>query len=475
MSHRAVLIAALSNGPCKITGFLNSEDCLATVDAVKTLGIRVDIDADDPTTLTVYGKKGVFEPPSKPEIDCGNSGTTMRLFAGILAALPVEVRLVGDASLSRRPMGRIIEPLRLMGAKIEGQEQMVEGKNRITAPLSIQGAELNPIEYHSPVASAQIKSCVLLAGLMTPGRTVVYEPAKSRDHTERMLGYFQVPVHEFEGGCALRGGQVPEARDFHVPGDISSAAFWIVAAACQPGSHLIVTGVGLNPTRTGLVSVLLRMGANIRETVEETAMDGQGERLGRIEVRGSQLQGTTIGIMQKKEFRDVPTVGEDSLGTERREFIIEDNEIPRLIDELPILAVAGALAQGDTIIRDAEELRVKETDRIAVLAKNLRAMGVSVQETQDGMIIRGGLPLQGAKLESHGDHRIAMAFAIAGLFAEGDTVIRDVECINTSYPGFIETLSDLVRTRRSPMQTTSVITDVRDISVSTEGLSEERL
>ena len=406
ISHRAVILAGLSNGTCKITGFLPSEDCLSTMQAMRALG--VEIERPTPTTLIVHGRSRQLTAP-KGDIDCGNSGTTMRLLSGVLAAQPFRSRLVGDASLSRRPMKRVIDPLTQMGARLQA-----EGP-KSAPPLVIEGGALTPLRYQSPVASAQVKSAVLLAGLFTPGRTSVTEPSQSRNHTERMLEWFLVGPHIDGLTVSVVGEKTPESRDFHVPGDISSAAFWLVAAAAQPGSHLLVTNVGLNETRTGVLAVLVRMGAHVREIIEVE----EGEPCGTVEIQGAKLKGP----------------------------VIRGKEIPNVMDELPILAVAGALAQGTTIIADAAELRVKETDRLAAIATNLRAMGVTVAETEDGLEIFGGTPLKGARLSSFGDHRIAMAFAIAGLFAEGETIIDGVECVATSYPGFSETLLRLVTQR----------------------------
>ena len=417
ISHRAVMLAALSNGTCVIKGFLPSEDCLCTVAAMRALG--VEIENADATTLIVHGKRRAFTAP-KHDIDCGNSGTTMRLLAGLLAGQPFRSRLIGDPSLSKRPMRRVMEPLAKMGATISA-----EGKDG-RPPLVIDGTELRPIDYLSPVASAQVKSAVLLAGLFAKGKTSVTEPTQSRNHTERMLEYFLVRPQKNDLTVSIHGGQTPESRDFQVRGDISSAAFWLVAAAAQPRSQLLVKNVGLNETRTGVLAVLLRMGAQVREIVESE----EAEPLGVIEVRGARLKGTEIG----------------------------GKEIPNVIDELPILAVAGALALGTTVISDAGELRVKETDRLAAIATNLHAMGGQVQETEDGLIITGGIPLHGARLDSFGDHRIAMAFAIAGLFAEGETVITNTDCVNTSYPGFYQALENILKEPSGPQ--TPVITSL---------------
>ena len=419
ISHRAVIIAALANGPCVIRGFLTSEDCLSTVAAMRALGVRIE--QPEPTTLIVHGTRKQLKEP-EGDIYCGNSGTTMRLLAGLLATQPFKSRLTGDPSLSRRPMKRIIEPLTEMGAKITA-----EGPKN-TPPLLIEGAKPHPIQYFMPVASAQVKSAILLAGLFAKGKTSITEPSQSRDHTERMLSYFLVRPQRDDLTVSIVGEQTPESRDFTVPGDISSAAFWLVAAAAQARSHLLVTDVGLNETRTGVLGVLLRMGAHVQEIIKEV---DEGEPQGTVEIKGARLRGTTI----------------------------QGREIPNVIDEIPILAVAGALATGTTIIADAKELRVKETDRLAAIATNLKAMGVEVTEQEDGLEIVGGAPLRGARLQSFGDHRIAMAFAIAGLFAEGETIIDDVECVGTSYPNFYETLERIMKPPRGEQQT-PVVTPV---------------
>ena len=365
ISHRAIMFAALANGRAEITGFLPGEDCLSTMKAFQQLGIPIE--RTDETTVIIEGKRGHFTAPSG-DIDCGNSGTTMRLMCGILAAQPFRSRLTGDASLSKRPMKRIIDPLTQMGAKITA-----EGAKG-SAPLVIEGGPLKGIEYTSPVASAQVKSAVLLAGLFAKGTTTVTEPVLSRDHTERMLAWHLVRPRRNGLSVSVSGGQTLESRDFAVPGDISSAAFWLVAAAAHPGSHLLIKDVGLNPARTGVLAVLIRMGAHVSEIVEHSECE------------------------------------------------------PRR-----------------TIIRDAHELRVKETDRIAAVAKNLRAFGVLVDEKEDGMEIEGGAKLRGATVESFGDHRIAMAFAILATFAEGASHIRDTACVDTSYPGFYEMLHKLAK------------------------------
>jgi 3-phosphoshikimate 1-carboxyvinyltransferase len=405
LSHRAVLLGAISNGTCVIRGFLPSQDCQCTVQAMRSLGILID--QPNETSLVVHGQRGKFQRSAEP-IDCGNSGTLMRLMCGIAATQPFETVLIGDASLSSRPMRRVIEPLTLMGASIMATDP--DG----TAPLKISGGNLNPVTYELPVASAQVKSAILLAALAAPGKTTIIEPIPCRDHTERILNYFLVETRREATprgqAISIYGEQIAESRDFSVPGDFSSAAFWMVAAAAQEGSSLLVRDVGLNETRTGALAVLLRMGAHVREVVQEGE---KGEPRGEIHIQGTRLHGTVIG----------------------------GQEIPNLIDEIPILAIAGALAQGKTVIRDARELRVKETDRLAAIANNLTEMGVDVVETRDGLEINGGAPLMAGRLKSYGDHRIAMAFAIAGMFAEGETVIDDTDCIATSYPGFEEQLA----------------------------------
>ena len=409
ISHRAAIIAALSNGVCRLDGFLMGDDCLRTVNALRALGIRID--EPEPGIIVVHGKKRVLNPPTH-EIDCGNSATTMRLLAGLLAGQTFESRLVGDAWLSKRPMGRVVVPLQSMGANITA-----EGPDD-TPPLRIRGGSLRGIRYEMPIASAQVKSAILLAGLFAKGKTSVVEETRSRDHTERMLRYFFVrTTREENGTISIFGDQVPESRDFRIPGDLSSATYWLAAAAAQPGGHLLVRDVGLNTTRTPVLGVLVRMGAQVREAIEDV---DQLEPHGIVEVTGAMLKGT----------------------------VIQGKEVPQLIDELPVLAVAGALANGTTIIRQAQELRVKETDRIAAIAHNLRVMGAQVIELSDGLEIHGPAPLRGGRVASFGDHRIAMAFAVAGLFADGETFVQDAECAEISYPGFKAALENFMMPKR---------------------------
>ena len=410
ISHRAAILGGLARGTTRVTGFLPSDDCLCTLAAMRAMGTGVHIpdgqDAGRPTTLELTGTGGGLAAPAAV-VDCGNSGTAMRLLAGVLAAQSFDSAMTGDASLCSRPMGRIIKPLGLMGAQLDGQGE------RQTAPLRITGGKLSPICYDMPVASAQVKSAILLAGLFTAGTTTVVQPEVCRDHTERLFAHFGVDLDIDGLRVSLSGPQTPVARDLHVPGDISSAAFWCVAAATIPGSDLVIDGVGLNPTRTGILDVLVRMGAQVKRSVTGGR---DGEPYGRLRIRGGKLTGTTIA----------------------------GREIPNVIDEIPVLAVAAAMATGVTEIRDAGELRVKESDRISEVVSRLRMMGAQVEELPDGMRITGGKPLHGASIDSHGDHRIAMAFAIAGLSASGTTELRDTACIDTSYPGFEATMAKLI-------------------------------
>lgn len=408
MSHRAVMLAGLAKGTSRIAGFLAGEDCARTLRAMQALG--AEIESEDGTNLEITGTAGDCRQVLET-IDCGNSGTSLRLLSGILAGQPFSSRLSGDASLNSRPMDRVTKPLTEMGALIKSEN------GNDCAPLLVQASRLHPIDHQTPVASAQIKSCVLLAGMFAEGTTSVSEPNQSRDHTERMMRHFMLPIRTEGLTTFVNGLSIPTARDFSVPGDFSSAAFWIAAAAALPGSRLVVENLGLNPTRTGLITVLLRMGAQIRENLDA---GDQIEPRGTVEVRGAPLHGT----------------------------IIEGALIANVIDEIPIIAALGALADGTTVIREASELRFKETDRLAAIATNLAAFGVPVDETPDGLVIQGGSPLAGATVDSFGDHRIAMAFAVLGLFCEGETRILNTDCIRTSYPGFERQLASLRRRHR---------------------------
>jgi 3-phosphoshikimate 1-carboxyvinyltransferase len=400
ISHRAVLLGALAHGPTRIHGFLRAQDCLATVACVRALGVRVDEDGD---RLSVRG--GMLREP-EDVLDARNSGTTIRLLTGILAGQPFYSTITGDASIRRRPMDRIVEPLRRMGARITGR-----AGGRL-APLAIDGTALRAMAYTTPVASAQVKSAILLAGLLAEGDTVVTEPSASRDHTERMLGAFGVGVRRDGLTVRITGPAALSPAAVRVPGDISSAAFFLVAAAIVPGSEVTVRGVGLNPTRTGVLDALRAMGARVE--IEHSREDG-GEPAGDVTVGAAPLRGTTIGGAL----------------------------IPRLIDELPVLAVAAAVADGETIIKDAAELRVKESDRIAALARELGAIGARVEAQPDGLAIRGVPVLRGGRAQSGGDHRVAMAVAVAGLRAAAPVTVDDTDCIRTSFPGFEATLRRL--------------------------------
>ncbi len=416
ISHRAAIFGGLSNGVCEFSNFLPSEDCLNTLKAMQALGANFEIleelEGYGPTKLRIHGQSMKLSAPSAP-IDCGNSGTGMRLLAGVLAGQNFMSELFGDASLSSRPMGRITTPLEKMGGKIKTM-----GKSPGCAPLKITGTKLRPISYEMPVASAQVKSAILLAGMFAEGTTTVQQPSITRDHTERMFEAFGMSYRSQNNIITLPGKQMPESCSFTVPGDISSAAFWLVAAAAMEGSYLLIQDVGLNPSRTAILKVLSRMGAKMTEIVHRS----DGEPIGNIEIHGAPLTGTTL----------LP------------------EEIPNLIDEIPIIAVAAALAEGPTHIRNAKELRVKETDRITTTVENLRKMGVEVEEFPDGMTVHGGASLKGTTIESHGDHRIAMAFAIAGLFANGETTINGADCINTSYPGFAHHLNAIRSEKTEP-------------------------
>ena len=414
ISHRAAILGGLADGVTEVDNFLCSEDCLNTLRAMEQLGARVEVlesrEGCGPVRFRITGVAMRPHSPSRP-IDCGNSGTCMRLLAGMLAACPFDSEMFGDASLSSRPMGRIMSPLEQMGAKIEAR-----GSKPGCAPLFIHAGHVRPISYTLPMASAQVKSAILLAGMFAEGITTVIQPAVTRDHTERLFRHFGVPCSVDGLVVSTEGPALPRAHDLTVPADISSAAFWMVAAATRPGSRLTLRQVGLNESRCAVISALRRMGAQM--DIVKTSPEDAGEPYGDITIYGADsLHGTAL----------LP------------------EEIPNLIDEIPILAVAGALSDGDLVVRNARELRVKETDRIATTAANLRAMGATVEEFDDGMIVRGGADLKGAELPSYGDHRIAMSFLVAGFSACGETVLTDAGCINTSYPGFDRDLSQFLQ------------------------------
>jgi 3-phosphoshikimate 1-carboxyvinyltransferase len=406
VSHRAALLGAIADGTTEVQGFLEAEDCLRTIAAVQALGAEATRKGPGHYRIAGGGRRGLAEPADV--VECGNSGTTARLLSGLLAGQPFWTLLTGDASLRRRPMGRIAEPLRAMGATIVGR---AEGTR---LPLAIRGADrLKAIHYRTPVASAQVKSAVLLAGLAADGPVSVTEPAPSRDHSERMLRRFGARLATEGTTVTLTPGPLT-ATSLTVPGDISSAAFLLVAGLVVRDGQVTVDCVGVNPTRTGLLDVLEAMGARV---VTSRATD-EGEPTASLTVTSSALREVTIGGAL----------------------------IPRLIDEVPVLAVAAAVASGMTVIRDADELRVKESDRIAALARALGKMGARVQERPDGMAITGGRRLVGARVDSGGDHRMAMALAVAGLVADGETIIDDVACVATSFPSFADTINTLAGT-----------------------------
>jgi 3-phosphoshikimate 1-carboxyvinyltransferase len=408
ISQRAVMMASLAQGSCRLSGVLRGEDAMSTLHACEALGASSSFEGDD---LVVTGAGHGWNPP-QDDLDLGNSGTGMRLMSGLLAGQPFSSRLVGDQSLSRRPMGRIVEPLRLMGADIQ-----CTGAEGTRPPLVIHGRPLKAIEYKMPMASAQVKSCVLLAGLFAEGRTSVVEPAPCRDHTETLLQALGLPLDVNGNTVSVQGfgqsGPVIKAFDWQIPGDFSSAAFWLAAAACTDGVTFTLSKLGLNERRTGFLSVLRDMGADLSVSIDPDAP--VSEPYGTIRLTGKGLRGCEIG----------------------------GDIIPNIIDELPIAAVCAALAEGQTVIRDAEELRVKESDRISIMVQSLQAAGVDVQEQPDGMIIQGSggqLFEGGCTIDSHHDHRIAMSLSILALFCRNPITIQGVDCVNTSYPGFYDQL-----------------------------------
>ncbi|MFR4819481.1 MAG: 3-phosphoshikimate 1-carboxyvinyltransferase [Blautia stercoris] len=400
ISHRGIMLGALANGTTSITNFLKGADCLSTISCFQKMGIEIE---ETENEILVHGKglHGLSAP--KEILDAGNSGTTTRLISGILAGQNFSCDLTGDASIQKRPMKRIMTPLSMMGADITSVH------NNGCAPLHIKGAPLKGISYQSPVASAQVKSCVLFAGLYADGKTSVTEPFLSRNHSELMLSSFGASVQTCGTTATIEPEPVLTAQKVEVPGDISSAAFFIAAGLLIPGSELLIKNVGINPTRDGILRVCRQMGANLELLNTRTQC---GEPVADILVKHSELNGT----------------------------VIEGELIPTLIDELPVIAVMAACANGETIIRNAEELKVKESNRLEIIVHHLSEMGCDITGTEDGMIIRGGKPLHGAVLDSHLDHRIAMSFAVAGLIADGETEITNADCVNISYPGFYRDL-----------------------------------
>lgn len=409
ISHRVAMLASIANGQSTISGFASSADCQASLDCIRRLGIRVD---ERESGIIINGR-GLFgyQPSESPVLlDAGNSGSTIRMLSGILAGQRFTSRITGDSSLTHRPMARIIEPLIMMGAR-------VEGTNGSFAPLTIQGQRLKGVSYNTPVASAQVKSCVLLAGLLAEGNTTISEPAASRDHTELMLKEFGAAAQRSSPQkVSVEGLHQLRPVHYRVPGDVSSAAFLVAAASVLPDSKLLLRDIGLNPTRTAFLDVLKELGATISTL---NVREQHGELVGDITVSASQLAVDDNGL------------------------VLGGTIIPNIIDEIPILAVVATQVEGRLEVRDARELRVKESDRIRTVAEGIRSLGGEIEELEDGFAIDGPQRLRGGRVETMGDHRIAMAFAIAGLIAEGTTEIVDAECAAVSFPEFYETLAKL--------------------------------
>jgi 3-phosphoshikimate 1-carboxyvinyltransferase len=406
ISHRSVMFGSIAKGTTEITGFLEGADCLSTISCFSKMGIEI---VRKPNHTVIVHGKGLHGLQAPNEIlDCGNSGTTTRLISGILAAQDFDCTLTGDASIQTRPMKRVMEPLTQMGANITSVH------NNGCAPLAIRGQKLHGIHYQSKVASAQVKSCILLAGLYADGITQVTEPSLSRNHTEIMLRSFGASIQSEDTTATIQPATELYGQSIHVPGDISSAAYFIVAALLVPEAEVLIQNVGINPTRDGILRVCQAMGADITILNQNT---DDGEPVADLLVRHSSLKATTV----------------------------EGELIPTLIDEIPVLAVLACYANGTTIIKDAAELKVKESNRIAVMVENLSAMGADIEETEDGMIIHGGKPLHGATIQSHADHRIAMSFAIASLVADGETNIEGADCVKISYPEFYHDLEQLTK------------------------------
>lgn len=403
ISHRSIMFGSMASGKTTVEGFLLGADCLSTISCFQKLGVEITLEGDRVTILS-QGAEGWKEPAAV--LDTGNSGTTTRLMLGLLAGTTFHTVMAGDESIAKRPMKRIVDPLRLMGADIRGRQ------NGQYTPLAIQGSQLSAINYTLPVASAQVKSAILLAALYAEGTTIIEEPVATRDHTEIMLKHFGVDLKRTGNTIRVRGGQKLTASHVKVPGDISSAAFMIGAALITEGSEIRLENVGINPTRTGILDVIEQMGADY----EKVETDSEGERSANLVIRSSRLNGIEIGGAL----------------------------IPRLIDEIPIIALIATQCHGTTIIKDAEELRVKETDRISAVVDELAKMGADITATPDGMVINGPTPLKGAEMKTYGDHRLGMMAAIAALSADGPVAIDDPDCIAVSYPGFFEHLNRLV-------------------------------
>ncbi|MEH7505682.1 3-phosphoshikimate 1-carboxyvinyltransferase [Neobacillus drentensis] len=405
ISHRSVMFGSIANGETTVTNFLPGEDCLSTISCFRKLGVIIE-ESDNQLRIIGKGFEGLTEPTEV--LDVGNSGTTIRLLMGILAGRPFFSSLVGDESIGKRPMTRVTNPLTEIGARIDGR------KNGSFTPISIRGGGLKPVNYHLPVASAQVKSALILAGLQAEGQSVIIEPEETRDHTERMIIKFGGEIRKDNQKIIVKGGQKLIGTTIQVPGDISSAAFFLVAGAIIPESEIVLKDVGLNPTRTGIIEVMKKMGADLEIVQnEETLFEPSGDLI----IKTSKLKGT----------------------------VIEGGLIPKLIDEIPIIALLATQAEGTTIIKDAEELKVKETNRIDTVVHELKKLGAKIEATEDGMIIYGKSKLSGGTVSSHGDHRIGMMLAIAALLCENEAELENPEAISVSYPNFFAHLNNLIK------------------------------
>ncbi|MGA4516023.1 3-phosphoshikimate 1-carboxyvinyltransferase [Solibacillus silvestris] len=405
VSHRSVMFGSIAEGKTTVSGFLLGEDCLRTIDCFQKLGVDIEVNGTD-VTINSPGIDGWTEP--KEVLYTGNSGTTTRLMLGLLSGTKLHTIMTGDASIGKRPMRRVADPLRLMGAQIAGRD------NGQYTPLAIQGGPLKAIDYKMPVASAQVKSAILLAGICAEGTTVVREEEISRDHTERMLRQFGATVTVEDGVVSLQGGQTLTGTHVNVPGDISSAAFFLVAGAIAKNSKIVLKNVGVNETRDGILEVLQKMGAKMMVAIDD---ENAAEPTATITIETSDLKGTTV----------------------------EGAIIPRLIDEIPIIALLATQAAGKTIIKDAEELKVKETNRIDAVVNELKKLGANIEATDDGMVIEGPTPLHGGSLRTYGDHRIGMMGAIAALIADGEVELDDADCIAVSYPTFFDHINNILK------------------------------
>jgi len=405
ISHRSLILGSIAQGETRIYNFLNSLDCLKTLECMQALGAEIELDKDNSVKIKGKGLYGLQEP--KDILDVGNSGTTIRLLTGLLSGQNFYSVLNGDNSIKRRPMKRVTQPLRLMGADIWGR------KDGQFAPLNVRGNKLNPLHYTLPVASAQVKTALLLAGLYTAGETVIKEPLPTRDHTERMLEIMQADIKNSPLEIKIKGGKQLKGTDIFIPGDISSAAYFIAAASMLRDSQIIIKHVGVNPTRIGIIEILNKIGA-------------------KIDILNYQIKSNEPQANLKIEYSELKGIE------------IKEEMMPFLIDELPLIAVVATQAQGKTVVSGARELRVKETDRIKAIVSELKKMGADIEEKDDGFIVTGPSRLKGAVCESYNDHRIAMSLAVAALLAEGKTVIKNSECIDISFPGFEKTLQKLI-------------------------------